>query len=344
MQFAISIGGPRRGTIEDDVELVQFAERLGIDYAWAAEAWGRDAVTPLAYLAACTERIKLGTGIMQISARAPAMMAMTALNLAALSNNRFVLGLGVSGPQVVEGLHGQRFQPAFTRLRETVQILRKAFAGEKLEYHGRAFELPLPGGEGKALRIDQPANPDIPIFLATLGPKALQFTGAEADGWLGTSFTPDRPQAHMQHLRDGAAQAGRDFATLACQVQANLAIGDDVEALIASMKPGVAFQMGAMGSAQTNFYNDAVCRAGHEEDARAIQALWVAGKRDEAVARVPDDMVLKFGLVGNAEMVRERLAVYRDAGITCINLRTPALDGPTRMGALEQAMDVLRAG
>ena len=343
MEYAISIGGPRRGGIGDDVELVQLAERIGIDYAFAAESWGRDAITPLAYLAACTERIKLGTGIMQVSARVPAMMAMTALNLASLSNNRFVLGLGVSGPQVVEGLHGVQFQPALSRMKETVQILRKAFAGEKLEHDGKVFQLPRKGGEGKVLRIDQPANPNIPIYLATLGPKALEYTGAEADGWLGTSFTPNHPEAHFQYLRAGAESAGRDFRTLARHVQANIAIGDDVDALIDSLRPGIAFSLGGMGSAKTNFYNDAFQRGGFEDDARAVQSLWVAGKRDEAVARVPAEMVLNFGMVGNAEMVRARLEVYKNAGVTCINLRTPATDPRARMAALEHAVDVLKS-
>jgi F420-dependent oxidoreductase-like protein len=342
MEYSISIGGPRRASMQSDVQFVQLAERIGVNYAWAAEAWGRDAVTPLAYLAACTDRIKLGTGIMQVSARVPAMMAMTALNLAQLSNNRFILGLGVSGPQVVEGLHGVKFQPALSRLKETVAILRKAFAGEKLQHDGEVLQLPRPGGQGKALRIDQAPNPEIPIFLATLGPKALNFTGAQADGWLGTSFSPNHPNAHFDHLRAGAAASGRDLSTLAAHVQANVAIGDDVDALIETMRPSIAFTLGAMGSAKTNFYNDAVRRSGYEDDARAVQALWVAGKRDAAIARVPAELVLRFGLVGNAAMVRERIAVYRAAGITCINLRTQATDTNARLSALEQTMDILR--
>jgi F420-dependent oxidoreductase-like protein len=341
MEYSISIGGPRRQVVHDEVDYVKAAERAGVNYAWAAEAWGRDAVSPLAYLAACTDRIRLGTGIMQVTARVPAMMAMTALNLARLSNNRFVLGLGVSGPQVVEGLHGVKFQPALSRLKEVVQILRKAFAGERIEHDGELFKLPLPGGQGKALRIDQGPNPDIPIFLATLGPKSLEFTGGHADGWLGTSFTPDNPDAHFSHLRRGADAAARDFQTLAKHVTANVAIGDNVEELIDLMRPGLAFTLGAMGSAKTNFYNDAFKRAGYEDDARAVQSLWVAGKRDQAVARVPDELVLRFGLVGNQAMVRERLAVYQAAGITCLNLRIHAEDSVDRIEALEAALNAL---
>ena len=208
------------------------------------------------------KRITLGTGILQVPARTPALTAMTALTLAELSRNRFALGLGVSGPQVVEGLHGVRFQPALTRLMETVAIVRQAFRGEKLRYKGKVYELPRAGGEGKSLRVDHAPNPDIPIYLATLAPKSLEFTGAEADGWLGTSFSPDYPGAHFDHLRKGAASSGRSLDTLATQAATTVAIGDNVDELLAGLKPGVAFQLGAMGSAGTNFYNAAFSRAG----------------------------------------------------------------------------------
>ena len=183
---------------------------MGVDHAWSAEAWGSDAATPIAYLAGKTERIVLGTGIMQISARVPMMVAMTAASLAALSNNRFVLGLGVSGPQVVEGLHGVAFDQPLSRLRETVAIVRKALSGEKIEHRGREFQLPRPGGQGKALRLDIKPQPDLPIYLATLGPRALEFTGEVANGWLGTSFTPDNAHAYLGHLKN-RGRTGRAF-------------------------------------------------------------------------------------------------------------------------------------
>ena len=345
MKLSISIGSPGRGpgNIDDDVRYVQAAESMGIDFAWSAEAWGRDGVTPLAYLAALTSRITLGTGILQVPARTPALTAMTALTLASLSRNRFVLGLGVSGPQVVEGLHGVRFQPALTRLKETVAIVRQAFRGEKLRYHGKVYELPRAGGDGKALRIDHAPNPHIPIYLATLAPKSLEFTGAEADGWLGTSFSPDYAGAHFEHLRKGAESAGRSLDTLFTQAAATVAIGDDVDELLAGLKPGVAFQLGAMGSASTNFYNAAVRRAGFEDDALAVQRLWIDGKRDDAAKRVPDELVLKYGLIGTAAMVRERVAVYRDAGITCLNLRLPGQGTvDERIAELERAVEAVR--
>ena len=187
MKVSIGIGGAASGgrrNFDQDVEFVVEAEKLGVDTVWSAEAWGQDAIAPLAYLAARTERIRLGTGIMQISARAPSMTAMTALTMASISNDRFILGLGVSGPQVVEGLQGRPFKAPLTRMRETVDILKLAFAGERIAYQGRYHQLPLPGGEGKALRLAQPGNDRIPIYLATLGPNALEYTGEAADGWI----------------------------------------------------------------------------------------------------------------------------------------------------------------
>src|SRR5215467_3535190 len=207
MKVSIGIGGAASGQRRDfdkQVEYVVEAEKLGVDAVWSAEAWGQDAISPLAYLAARTNRIMLGTGIMQISARVPAMTAMTALTMASITNDRFILGLGASGPQVVEGLHGRPFKAPLTRMKETVDIIRLAFAGEKIEYHGQYHDLPLPGGQGKALRLAQPGNSKIPIYLATLGPATLEYTGAAADGWLGTSFTPEHGAAHLDYLRRGA--------------------------------------------------------------------------------------------------------------------------------------------
>jgi F420-dependent oxidoreductase-like protein len=345
VKFGISIGarGLGRGNNEpaELVRYVQAAESAGVHYAWSAESWGRDAVTPLAYLAAVTKSITLGPGIMQITARTPSMTAMTALSLNELAPGRFVLGLGVSGPQVVEGLHGVPFNPALTRLRETVAIVRKAVAGERLEHDGKVFQLPLPGGQGKALRIDHAHDPKMRIFLATLGPNALEFTGESADGWLGTSFSPNFADAHLSFIKKGAASAGRSIDDIEIQASANVAVTDDVEPVVAALKPGVAFTLGAMGSAKTNFYNAAFIRAGFEDDARAVQSLWLEGKRDAAAARVPDDLVLQFGLIGTPAMIRDRLALYQSAGVKGINLRFTNLSGDDRIDALERTMEVL---
>ncbi len=340
MKVAIGVGGYARGDISGAVSFVQEAEKLGVDSVWSAEAWGQDAVTSLAYLAAVTERIRLGTGIMQISARAPSMTAMTALSLQALSNGRFLLGLGASGPQVVEGLHGSAYAAPLTRLKETVDICRMAFRGEKLVYCGQYHELPRPGGEGKALRLDHPPT-EIPIYLATLGPKALEYTGRHADGWLGTSFSPNHADAHLAYIRKGAAETGRDLSELDLQVSCSLVIGDNVDEIIAARKPGVAFQMGAMGSAHTNFYNEAFQRAGFADDALAVQRLWLDGQREQAVKRVTDDMVTQFQAVGTADMVRARLRLYKAAGITTLGVRLDGYAPEDRLAGLEQIMDLV---
>ena len=343
MKVSIGIGGAAStsGNFQESVEYCLEAEKLGVESAWSAEAWGQDAVTPLAYLAARTTRIRLGTGIMQISARTPSMTAMTALSLAAISGDRFLLGLGVSGPQVVEGLQGRPFRAPLARLRETVDILRLAFAGERIAYQGRFHQLPLPGGEGKALRLAQGANPDIPLYLATLGPNALRYAGAVADGWLGTSFAPDSAGAHLDYLREGAASAGRDFAAIDLHAGGTVAFGDP-EALAQPLKRGLAFTLGAMGSADTNFYNDAYRRAGWEEVARESQALWVAGKRDQAIAAIPDEMVLGANLLGDESMVRDRLRAYRDAGITTVRLAPAGRDLAERLETLGRAVDLAK--
>ncbi len=344
MKMSILTGGYDRSDPKQLVDFVCHAERLGVDCVWAAEAWGTDAVTPLAYLAAHTSRIRLGTGIMQISARVPSMVAMTALTLHQLSGQRFVLGLGASGPQVVEGLHGASYRAPLTRLKETVEIVRLAMRGERLEYRGTHHTLPRPGGEGKALRIDHPPSTSIPVFLATLGPRSLEYTGAAADGWLGTSFSPEHAEAHLAHLRRGAQAAGRTLADLELQVACPVAVGDDVEGLVDARRSGVAFTMGAMGSATTNFYKDAFERAGFVDDARAVQALWRAGKRREAAARVPGPMVTAFGAIGTAQMVRERLERYQSVGIDGLVVRMDSVDGSQRFELLEQVVDLMPQG
>jgi F420-dependent oxidoreductase-like protein len=318
------------------------AERLGVDSAWSAEAWGMDAVAPLAFLAARTSRLRLGTGILQISARVPSMTAMTALTLAAISGDRFLLGLGASGPQVVEGLHGVPFRRPLERLREHVEIVRLALRGEPLVYAGRQHRLPLPGGQGKALRLAQPANPKIPIYLAALSPAGLALCGELADGWLGTSFTPERADAHLAHLAAGAARAGRRLADLDLCVGAPVGFAADPEPWIRQRKQALAFTLGAMGSATTNFYNEAYRRGGYEDAAREVQALWLAGRRDEAAARVPDELVLRTSLLGAEADVRERIRRYRDAGITSLRLEPLGEDAHARLDTLGRALDLVR--
>ena len=342
MDLAIEIGGAQTTNMALLTEWVQHAEKLGVKTAYSAEAWWSDAVTPLAYLADKTNTIQLATGIMQVTARTPAMAAMTALTLHDLTDGRFIMGLGASGPQVVEGLHGVRYAKPLTRLRETVDICRMIFAGEKVSYDGQVFQLPLPDSEGKSIKIAHEPT-DVPIYLATLGPNALKFTGAAANGWLGTSFSPDHPDAHLDYIRAGAKEAGRSLNEIDLSVSVRVEIGDDVEDMIARRRKQVAFNMGGMGSAETNFYNDAFKRAGYEEDAVAIQRLWIDGKRDEAASRVPDAMITEFQALGTPEMVRERFKRYRDAGINTLKLGLDSAPlGPERFALLEQITDLIK--
>jgi len=345
MKTAISIGSAYYNG-EDWPELVDYtgqAERMGVDIAWSAEAWGMDAVVPLAYLAARTERIRLGTGIMQISARVPSMIAMTAQSLATVSSDRFTLGLGVSGPQVVEGLHGASFASPLGRLRECLDIVRLGLSGERVQYEGRHYHLPRPGGEGKAIRLSQPPRPELPIYLATLGPKSLEMTGELADGWLGTSFIPEHADVFFEPLRRGAEKAGRNFDDIDIQVGVNVQVGDDLDAMIEARKPAMAFTLGGMGSARTNFYNDAFCRAGYEDACREVRELWVAGRKPEAIARVPDEMVLNTSLIGTEAMIRERLQAYRQAGVKTLLLTTSGENWRERIDTLAEAVDMVRA-
>jgi F420-dependent oxidoreductase-like protein len=340
MRVAIQLAA-EQGPWEELVSYVCEAERLGVELCWVAEAWGCDAATPIGFLAARTERMRFGSGIMQLGARTPAMTAMTALTLARISGDRYCLGLGASGPQVMEGLHGVRYGGALGRMRETVEIVRLAFAGERISHEGTHFPLPLPGGEGRALRLSQPANPGIPIYLATLSPKMLELTGEVADGWLGTSFVPEAAAAYLEPLAAGAARAGRSLAHLDICQGAEVAFGDDVEAMVARRKPGMAFSLGGMGSATTNFYNRAYARQGWAEAAAEVQRLWVEGRRDEAAARVPDEMVLATTLIGTEAMVRERLRRWRDAGVTTVRLYPAGETLDARLATLARALEMI---
>ncbi len=341
MKLAIEMSGIHPGNLQLTVDWLRHAEKLGCSMAFSAEAWWSDAVTPLAFLADKTSTIKLATGIMQTTARTPAMTAMTALTLHDLSGGRFVLGLGASGPQVVEGLHGVKYNPALSRLRDTVNICRMIFRGEKVTYAGKSIQLPLPDSEGKAIKIEHEPT-DIPIYLATLGPNSLRYTGEVANGWLGTSFSPDHPEAHLDYLREGAEKAGRSLDDIDLCVSTRIEIGDDLETMIDKRRPAVAFNMGGMGSADTNFYNDAFKRAGYEDDARAIQQLWLDGKREEAAQRVPDAMVTEFQVLGPRELIKQRLTKYRDAGITTLKLGLDGAGplGPARFELLEEIVDI----
>ena len=342
MQVAISLRLASEDWEQASAYVVE-AERLGVDCLWSAEAWGHDAATPLAFVAARTSRIRLGTGIMQAGTRTPALLAMTAMSLNAMSQGRFLLGLGVSGPQVIEGWHGIRFEHPIQRLREIVEIVRRATRGERLEFKGSLYELPLPGGEGKALRSAAKPQPNIPVYLATLSPKSLEMTGEIADGWLGTSFMPEHARVFFDHLETGAKRAGRTLQSLDLQAGGVVSFSDDMERLIPPRKPGLAFSLGAMGSRQHNFYNDAYKRAGYTDVALEVQRLWLDGRREEAAARVPDELVLKTNLLGTDAMVRRRLELYRDAGVTTLRVEPGGDTLDVRLATLGRLLDLVRA-
>jgi F420-dependent oxidoreductase-like protein len=342
MRVAIGIGV----TIDDFERMAAYvcdAERLGVDAVWSAESWGTDAATPLAYLAARTQRITLGSGIMQIAARSPAMTASTALTLATMSHDRFVLGLGASGPQVVEGWHGQPFGSTVQRLREYVDIVRLALSGEKVQYDGEIYRLPRPGGEGKPIRMAaRPREKPIPIYLATLSPKTLELTGEVADGWVGTSFIPEHADVFFTHMRRGAEAAGRDWAAIDRQAGGAVEFGDDLQRLIEPRKPGLAFTLGAMGSRRHNFYNQAFQRAGYEDVAKEVQRLYLEGRRQDAADLVPDEMVTGSNLLGTPAMVKDRIRAYRDAGVTTLRVDPQGQDLGQRLETLGRVVELVR--
>ena len=321
------------------VDFVTEAERLGADSVWAPEAWGYDALTPLAYLAARTSRIRLATGIAQIGARTPAMLAMSAMSMQALSGGRFLLGLGTSGPQVMEGWHGVAFDAPVQATRETIDIVRMVARGERVAYDGRVYQLPRPGGAGRSIRSMAPPA-SVPIYLASLGPRNLRLTGELADGWLGNTFMPETASAFMDDLSAGATLAGRSVSDLDVVIPVAVEFTDDVDGASRRHAAGYAFTMGAMGSRDQNFYNAAFARQGYGDDARAVQELWLAGKRDEAAARVPDEIGFRTNLLGPPALIRERLQLYRDAGVTTLQAKLAgSLD--ERLATLGQLIELV---
>jgi F420-dependent oxidoreductase-like protein len=311
--------GPK---IQIDLERIRRAEALGYDSAWTAEAYGNDAVTTATWVLASTSRIKVGTAIMQMPARTPALAAMTALTLDQLSGGRFVLGLGASGPQVVEGWHGIPYGNPLARTREYVTILRRIFAREKpLEFHGEVYDVPARGpgtsGLGKPLKSILHAPRRIPIYLASISPGGLRTAAELADGVFPTLLDPEKFESvYLPHLEQGFAKAGggKRLADFAVVASAGVIVSDDLEQARNSLKPGMALYIGGMGARDKNFYNDLTRRMGYEDAARRIQDLYLDGKKAEAAAAVPDALVDAVHLVGPKERIRERLARWKEAG------------------------------
>jgi F420-dependent oxidoreductase-like protein len=345
MRTATTVEGSNQGSWRETLDFVLEAEKLGLDICWVAEAWGSDAPSTLGFLAARTERLLLGSGIIQVGIRTPVAIAQAALTLAEMSEGRFLLGLGPSGPQVIEGLHGVPFAKPLTRVRETVEIIRQAFTGEKVSYAGKSLQVPLPGGDGKPMRLSMTPNPDIPIYLATMSPKLLELTGEIADGWLGTSFVPEGSAAYFDHLDAGLAASGRRRGDLDVCQGAEVAFAadeDELRGMVTTRKKGLAFSLGGMGSATTNFYNNAYSRQGWADVAAAVRERWQGGDRDGAAELVTDEMVLGTTLIGTEEMVRTRLGVWRDAGVDTVRLYPAGDTLDTRLSTLGRALDLVR--
>jgi F420-dependent oxidoreductase-like protein len=335
MKLGVHIGYWGLGlTREDQLAIVREAERLGYDSVWAAEAYGSDAATILGWVAGQTTKIRLGSAIFQMPGRSPAMTAMTAATLDQLSDGRMILGIGSSGPQVAEGWHGQRFGRQIQRTREYVAVVRKVLARERLEFHGETLELPLPDGPGKALKLTiAPVQDRIPIYLAAIGPNNTRLAGEIADGWIPFLFSPEHIGEFRPLLEEGARAGGRSLDGFDIAPSVNVFVTDDVDAARTAMRPMLALYVGGMGSRERNFYNQLVQRYGFEDAAREVQDLYLDGKRDEAMAALPDELIDLVSLCGPADHVRERLAVYRDAGVGTLGITPLAWD---RDGRLEQ--------
>jgi F420-dependent oxidoreductase-like protein len=320
---------------QDQLQVVQEAERLGYDSVWAAEAYGSDAATVLAWLAAGTSKVKLGSAIFQMPGRSPAMTAMTAATLDELSGGRMVLGLGTSGPQVAEGWHGQRFGQQLQRTRDYVAVVRMALARERVQYRGETLELPLPDGPGKALKLMiGPVQPRIPIYLAAIGPKNTALAAEIADGWIPTFFSPEHVADLRALLAQGASRAGRALEGFEIAPMVNAYVSDDREAARNLMRPVLALYIGGMGSRKQNFYNQLVMRYGFEQAAGEIQDLYLDGKKDEAAAAIPDELIDMVSLCGPREVVRDRLAAFRDAGVGTLMVTPMAFTAPERVEQL----------
>ncbi len=338
MRLALNLGywGAQDGAVNDPADalaLVHRAEQLGYAAVWVAEAYGSDAPTILSWLAAQTSRIHLGSAVMQIPARTPAMTAMTAATLDRLSGGRFRLGLGVSGPQVSEGWHGVRFAQPLERTREYVEIVRMALARRPVRYDGRHYRLPLPDGPGRTLRLTvRPLRERIPVYLAALGPRNLRLAGEIADGWLAVFFSPRHAEESLAYLREGRGGSLEGFDIVPT---VPLVVGDDLARCADAVRGYAALYIGGMGSREQNFYHRLAVRMGYAEAADAIQDAFLARRYAEAAAAVPEEFIDAVSLLGPTERIAQRLAEFAAAGVTTLAVTPFASDLEAKLAALE---------
>lgn len=324
--------GYAAGKMNLPLELVQEADRLGVYAVWTSEAYGSDAISPLAWLGALTNRVKLGTAIMQIPGRTPANAAMTAMTLQQISNGRFLMGLGLSGPQVVEGWHGLSYTKPMTRTREYVAIVRAIFKREELlTFDGQLYKLPYDGpdatGLGKPLKSMLEATPDIPIYLAAIGPKNVALAAEIADGWLPIFFSPQKfDKIYKTSIEEGLKKSGKSPADFDIAPSVSVVIDDDLEVCYNALRPMLALYIGGMGARNRNFYNDLAARYGYEDAAAEIQELYLAGRKGEAMMAVPGELIDEVALVGPKARIRERLSTWQNSPVTTLNLVIPNIE------------------
>jgi F420-dependent oxidoreductase-like protein len=341
MRLGLNLGYWGAGNDAENLALAVEADRLGYAVCWAAEAYGSDAVTVLAWVAAQTQRIDVGSAVLQIPARTPAMTAMTAATLDSLSGGRFRLGLGVSGPQVSEGWHGVRFDKPLERTREYVEIVRMALRRDTVAFEGKHFTLPLPDGPGKALKlIVHPVRPQIPVYLASTGPRNLALTGEIADGWLGIFFSPEHGPLSLDPIRTARAATGKGteadpLAGFDVVSSTPVSVADDVAAAADPLRPYAALYVGGMGSRDQNFYNALARRMGFDDAAQRVQDLYLDRKPRDAAAAVPVEFIDATSLIGPIERIRDRLVAFAEAGVTTLSI-TPTAN------TLQQRLQVLR--
>jgi F420-dependent oxidoreductase-like protein len=320
-------------------------ERAGLDMVWVAEAYGFDGVSYMGFLAAVTERVEIASGILPIYTRTPTLLAMTAAGVDALSDGRCVLGLGASGPQVIEGWHGVPYTAPLGRTREIIEICRAVWRRERITYEGKQYTLPLPPeqgtGLGKPLKLlTRPVRERIPIYIASLGPKNVQLTAEIADGWLPFMFLPERAhEVWGDDLAAGATKRSADLAPLEVVAAAMLAVGDEAAGFRDYARPTLALYIGGMGARGKNFYNDVACRYGYEAEAKEIQDLYLDGKKDEAAKAIPDELLEAMTICGPESYVRDRLTAYKEAGVTVLNATMIAPDIPAMTTQVKEWME-----
>ncbi|HEX4692584.1 MAG TPA: LLM class F420-dependent oxidoreductase [Solirubrobacteraceae bacterium] len=344
MKLGLHIGYWGLGlSAEEQLQLVREAESLGYDSVWAAEAYGSDAATILGWLAQATDRIRLGSAIFQMPGRTPAMTAMTAATLDNLSDGRMILGLGSSGPQVAEGWHGQRFNPQLKKTREYIAVVRMALARERVAFKGDTLELPLPDGPGKSLKLTiTPVQERIPIYLAAIGPKNTALAAEVADGYIPFLFSPEHVDQVRPLLEEGFERAGdgKGLGDFDIAPSVNVFVSSDLESARDAMRPFLALYVGGMGSRDRNFYNRVVSQYGFEDAAREVQDLYLEGRKDEAAAALPGELIDLVTLCGPEDRVRDRLAALDAAGVGTLIVTPMAWTFEDRMHQLRRVAEL----